>query len=279
MHYNQAKRLRDPRYKSNISIGTTVRILSSYNEITGVVQDILSPLEYNPLGITVLLNNKLGSKGQVLEILSTSSGVKSDALNLLSNPESDTLEFKASLLTPVDTIEYFMQKYNIQKAIAEEKLKSVSKNLIYSSMKTIAGFVNTNGGNLFIGVSDQGEILGLESDFQKIKGCSGDGFLIELKNQIKSHYGSTGIFSFIPIMEILEFDEKSVARIAISPSSVTAYPILEKAVLRGHSVILQKYYVRIGNSTEEFTPKDFYENHWPEHCKKHLSLRHNASTT
>ena len=32
-------------------------------------------------------------------------------------------------------------------------------------MKNIVGFVNTKGGQLFIGVSDSGEVIGLDSDF------------------------------------------------------------------------------------------------------------------
>ena len=264
--------LRDPRYKSNISIGDTVKIRSDYEENTGVVRDIVSPLEYNPLGITVILNDKYDSRGKVVEILNTPSEIESAALKMLSANESHTLEFKASLLTPTDTVEETMKKYNLNQRNAEKKLQSNSKNIIYSSMKTIGGFVNTDGGNLFIGVADKTrEILGLDCDFQQVKGRDSDGFLIELKNQIKSHYGGTSIFSCIPIIEILEVEGKFIAHIRISPSIVTAYPIFEKAVLKEHPIIHEKYYVRVGNSTEEFTPRNFYEKHWPEHLKRHLT--------
>ena len=79
-----------------------------------------------------------------------------------------------------------MKKHKITQMAAEKKLKSAREKIIYSSMKTIGGFANTDGGNLFIGVADgTGEILGLERDFKAAKKQDADGFEVELKNHLK----------------------------------------------------------------------------------------------
>ena len=202
--------------------------------------------------------------------MNTHSEVDTDVLKMLSAEESQTLEFKASLLTPTDTVEETMKKHNLSRMDAERKLKSARRDIIYSSMKAIGGFANTDGGNLFIGVADRTrEILGLEYDFQKVEGCDGDGFMVELKNQLRSHFGGTDIFSCITTLKILKIDGKSIAHVRISPSTVSAYPIFVKVNLKGQLTAHEKYYTRVGNSTEELTPRDFFGEHWIKHLEKY----------
>ena len=63
--------------------------------------------------------------------------------DLINEPESEALEFK-------------------------EVLRGSDKNerraMTHEAMRTIAGFLNTSGGNLVIGVDDNGKVVGLESD-------------------------------------------------------------------------------------------------------------------
>lgn len=65
---------------------------------------------------------------------------------LASKPESDTLEFKSSL------------RYSKKGHCVDNKLED-------EVARTIAGFLNSKGGNLLIGVDDHGTLLGLEDDF------------------------------------------------------------------------------------------------------------------
>jgi type I restriction enzyme, R subunit len=44
-------------------------------------------------------------------------------------------------------------------------------------VKTIAGFLNTDGGTLLIGVDDSGAVLGLERDYDRVQPKNGDGFV------------------------------------------------------------------------------------------------------
>ncbi|WP_163769896.1 AlbA family DNA-binding domain-containing protein, partial [Proteus mirabilis] len=64
--------------------------------------------------------------------------------------------------------------------------KNTNKELEIVIAKTIAGLMNANGGKLIIGISDKGEILGLENDYFTLKHKNRDGFerrVYEIVNQ------------------------------------------------------------------------------------------------
>ena len=45
-------------------------------------------------------------------------------------------------------------------------------------LKTIVGFLNTDGGKLIVGVKDNGEFSGLETEISKLRKDSKDKFLL-----------------------------------------------------------------------------------------------------
>ena len=59
------------------------------------------------------------------------------------------------------------------------------KNLQISVLKNIVGFLNKSGGQLLIGVADNGEIKGIEEDFYK----SDDNYKLRLSNLINERIG------------------------------------------------------------------------------------------
>ena len=68
----------------------------------------------------------------------------------------------------------------------------VQKQLKIEVTKTVAAFLNTNGGTLLIGVSDSGMILGIEPDFAFLgKGKNNaDGWLLSLRDVITKALGA-----------------------------------------------------------------------------------------
>jgi hypothetical protein len=68
--------------------------------------------------------------------------------------------------------------------------KQVNKALTKSVVKTLAAFLNTDGGTLLIGVMDDGVIAGIESDFATL-GTKGnrDGFELTVRNALKESLG------------------------------------------------------------------------------------------
>lgn len=82
-------------------------------------------------------------------VVEASEAVISENIRTIKKGESDTVEFKQSW------------RYDI-------KLKQVdsTKAILTSALKTVAAFMNTDGGILYIGVDDSGEVTGLEdADF------------------------------------------------------------------------------------------------------------------
>ena len=62
--------------------------------------------------------------------------------------------------------------------------------LYYTRMKkTIAAFLNTEGGTLFVGVSDDGKILGIEDEMDLLHGKNKDKFLLDFKNILNKEIG------------------------------------------------------------------------------------------
>jgi type I restriction enzyme R subunit len=69
-----------------------------------------------------------------------------NAEELIKRGESKTLEFKSTL------------RWNLKEDRQDDKL------VTHASLKTIAAFLNTDGGDLLIGVADDGSIVGIEQD-------------------------------------------------------------------------------------------------------------------
>ena len=87
--------------------------------------------------------------------------------NFIESGESEVVEFKSSLL------------WNY-------KEKRKDKFLPFSVIKTVAAFLNTNGGNLLIGVKENDEtnkteIIGLKNDYSILQKKNNDGFEILVK--------------------------------------------------------------------------------------------------
>lgn len=89
---------------------------------------------------------------------------------LVSLGESATLEFKSTLQW--DMVRGQTNKY-----------------LRFSSLKTIAAFLNSEGGTLVIGVEDDGTVCGLDRDLKQVKNHSLDGFEQLLVSLVHAHIG------------------------------------------------------------------------------------------
>jgi len=122
------------------------------------------------------------------------------------------------------------------------KKKTKEDYIIFSSMKTIAGFLNTWGGTLYIGVADNGNIEGLEVEIGKNKlWKSEDKFVLGVKDVFKNKIGLKNN-NFVEFKS-LRISDKFVLKVICSKSDNDVF-------LDG------KYYVRVGPSTEELSGPD-----------------------
>ncbi len=148
-------------------------------------------------------------------------------LKLISEGEGAKLEFK-------ETLE------------ADAKTGEKNPGVLQSALKTVAGFLNAEGGTLLIGVSDKGEIKGLERDFKFCHKHDTDGFEQKLRSLITSRFEPAPIGKINISFETLS--EGTICRIAVEKSAEIIH--LDK----------KEVYVRDGNRTIKLEGPEF--THW-----------------
>jgi hypothetical protein len=89
---------------------------------------------------------------------------------IISNVENEKLEMKSTL------------RFDIREG-------NVNKKLEYVALKTVAAFMNTEGGLLIIGVDDDKNVIGLEKDLQTLSKKNIDGFELHFRQLIKKYLG------------------------------------------------------------------------------------------
>lgn len=134
------------------------------------------------------------------------------------------------------------------------KQKDTSKALEKATLKTISAFLNTDGGSLIIGVTDNGGIYGLEDDYKSLVRKDRDGFENHfnqvLKHTIGSEFRQYIEFSF----ETLE--EKDVCLIEVRPSPKPVY-------LKTNGD--EEFFIRTGNTTTPLSLSEtnsYIDSHW-----------------
>ncbi|MDZ4748865.1 MAG: putative DNA binding domain-containing protein [Saprospiraceae bacterium] len=140
---------------------------------------------------------------------------------LISGGETDQVEFKSTLRKNLFT---------------GEKDPAMEMAVV----KTIAGFLNTDGGVLFVGVNDEGEILGIQHD----DFANADKLLLHLNQVITARMGDL-ILGDVHI-SIVTIDEHKIVRVDCTPSHA---PVL--VTDKG----LEYFYVRSGVQTIAYSMK------------------------
>jgi len=143
-------------------------------------------------------------------------------LQLIAAGESHTLEFK-------ETLEY------------NTHTNERTPGLIQTSLKTIAAFLNADGGKLLIGVSDSGEVKGIARDMQFVRGNNRDGFEQKLRSLINDHFDPSPLGNISIVFEDLQ--EGTVCQVKVEKSSEpVAYD--------------RDFYIRDGNGTRKLEGRD-----------------------
>ena len=147
--------------------------------------------------------------------------------------ENDYTEFKSSIIfTPAD----------INPKI-DEQIKTI--------MKTIAGFMNKDGGTLYLGVNDAGMVCGIESDFKYLNTSetdkykyhqNQDGYELKIRESIKQHLTNASLGNLVT----LEFKQEGDKTYCVVTVKQSKYPVFYNGT---------KLYQRMGNQTNML--KDF----------------------
>ena len=149
---------------------------------------------------------------------------------LLREGEGLFLEFKQTL------------RYDLRK-------KCVSKDVERAAMKTIAGFMNADGGTLVIGVNDDALVTGLKADYETLAKKNRDGFENHVINLVKTMIG----VKFGNFMHIA-FDYMNGEEACL----ITVDPCHKPAYLHNPDG-KEEFFVRTGNSTQPFSMSEAEE--------------------
>jgi len=140
--------------------------------------------------------------------------------SLITSGEGETLEFKSTL------------RWNLHTGKPGKEIEN-------ASLKTLAGFLNSNGGILLIGVDDEGKALGLETD----KFQNQDKMLLHLNNLINAHIGLE--FAEYVSTSIVQLDGAEVLAVQCDASPKPVF------FRRDNKEI---FYVRAGPSSQALSP-------------------------
>ena len=152
--------------------------------------------------------------------------------NTIQKGETKNIEFKESL------------SLDVRKSMTINYSPKKDKDIELSVLKNIAGFLNSEGGTIFIGVKDNKEILGIDRELELLHKSSIDKIQLHLKNLINTNFGKGN-----PLIEcsIKEVFKKKIILIKCSNSEKLIY-------------LKKLFYIRKGPGVECIqTPEEMIE--------------------
>lgn len=126
------------------------------------------------------------------------------------------------------------------KKIIEDSRNEFKVSLNQNFEKEIIAFLNSKeGGNVFIGISDQNEVIGVDKNIDKTQ--------LEIKDRIKNNISPSpiGLFEIIAKVE----DAKNIIHIIIASGNEKPY------YLRKFGMSPEGCFIRVGSSSENMTTK------------------------
>lgn len=152
--------------------------------------------------------------------------------------ESVSMEYKSTL------------RWDVKKGGKNEELE-------HMVVKTIAAFLNTEGGYLLIGVEDDGNVYGIEHDFATTENGNIDWFERHLRSLISTTLG------IVPHDYVhIDFEETAAGTVCIVRVLRSAQPIFCR---NKKDPTTSTFYIRVGNATNMLPTTDlnwYLNNHW-----------------
>lgn len=150
---------------------------------------------------------------------------------LVQLPESPRLEYKSTF------------QWDVRQNCKNPALR-------FSALKSIAAFLNSEGGTLIIGIEDNGHIFGLEQDLSLLSRGDLDQFEQTVMNLVVDRMGS----NVVPFVK-LRFETvngKTICAVDVRKSLNPTFLKTEKGLL--------EFYIRAGNTSRSLNIQEFYEH-------------------
>ena len=142
--------------------------------------------------------------------------------SIINSGESNLVEFKSTL------------RWNLK---ADRSEKVIEK----AWLKSVAAFLNSDGGVLLVGVEDNGDILGIEADNFENE----DKYLLHVNNLIQQHIGleHAGFIGY----QLVPVDSKRVLFIECQPSPSPVFLKISKE---------EEFYIRVGPGSRRLSTSE-----------------------
>ena len=161
---------------------------------------------------------------------------------LIAGAEDDSVEFKS-------TARWDLREQKRNKAMED------------TVVKTVAAFLNTDGGTLLIGVADDGTLVGLAYDYPHVKPHNGDGFVNWLSSLFTNAMGAAAAMRIRA--RIVEHQGVDLCRVDVPASSRPTWTKTSKEP--------RVFFVRMNNTTRVMPDDElpaYLTDRWPD--QEHL---------
>lgn len=162
-------------------------------------------------------------------LLRKKSGRSMGVQELLSGGENRQTEFKSSL------------RFDYQSG-------QINPALEYAAMRSVCAFLNSEGGNLLIGVNDEGQVVGLEPDYRVLNKKNKDGWILKFSELVNDYLGKEN-HQYLKVSVMVQFGLE-FARIEVKPSKK---PVFLKHKNR------EEFFIRTGAASQAMGIKETHE--------------------
>jgi type I restriction enzyme R subunit len=157
---------------------------------------------------------------------------------LIANDEDDAVEFKSTA------------RWDLREARRNPALED-------AIVKTVAAFLNCQGGTLLIGVGPDRSLVGLKLDYAQVKPPNGDGFVNWLTTHLSKALGAAAVMR--TRARVVTHADLEICRLDVASSS---RPVWAKTS-KGGGV----FFVRMNNSSRPMPPEEleaYLVDRWPD---------------
>lgn len=264
-------------HRENISPGLEVDIIPKVDRtrktiVHGIVKDILTNSPHHSYGIMVRLETR--EIGRVQKICSSNISLNNMCIpetknnenseiyfsKLVSEGENESVEYKSSALWSKNYSQEQIQKSNSRDL---NRFKRDASKVIIA--RTIAGFLNTNGGHLIIGIKEnkdlnKDEIIGIESEFGKLNDPCTDGYRRMIVDEIIRKYFHPDIYNHLSDYLKITFpkiENNTLCWLQMNKSDTKVFLKIDRK---------DYFFIRMDAETREIGGQEMVE-----YCEKHFN--------